>query len=1126
MKKTAGRTFCIVHSAFCIVGALSAHAADKWWNTEVSSGLFTDGANWRGGIAPAAGDTAWVSNSEATVTFPAGTTTHEGLLYLMAPSPNDEQGKVVLDTTGATVNIGPSGQNSIHREIVKGWSFANGIWNPNATLVESFRISTGANYALTDKHFTLDGAVMRVANGAGGTTVSIEGGTTTFHRRLLVRGTAGNGVTNWTTLVLSGGSVASSDSHKMGGIDLVAYSKLRLGAGSYNFRIAANAGGSPWKAEDAPYFPVGPSEVEFLDGATNNVATLWSGLGSALGERDNGQGAMTMHGHSLYKAVQASSSSGADFIVAKGANSVGSLTMLDSASMLLQGTYGGYGGHLYIAKGTNSKGEVHLRDKAKIETRWNVTLGATGSTALLEASDASSVTVESGSGVIVGAAGTTDAVVSIAGNASVSAGKVLTQAKATDEGFVRAEVRLLGGTLTTSCIEGSNTLSFVCGGGTLKAKAASTAVDPFVHGVASFTATGGTAPTIVIDTQGYNTYVSQDFGVGATVLKRGSGTLHVLADSSHARTLVEAGSVVLENGATQFGTILSPRTMIWAGADGGAWATAGNWTVGGAVATCEPTAIDTATVNGEATIALPSMAAAKSLTLADDGVVSLTGDGSLSLGQTLVIAPETSPKIVENAGSVAISTPAVSASGVTLQKQGAGELALAFTATGDKVLGVDVREGAVRLAGDASTSGAISVGNASNAAATPVAELLLDNFSSRGGLYLGGGNADVARLILTNGASVVLPGGKSAYLGPNAATQKRNVIVVCQGSSIRSGGSAQWTGRIILGPGLDMLLEGALRAENGETSDYGWIRSVLSAANSTVTVANGGCVSFHAGLCCKNSTVSVTDANKFTMVFNGGSLIPTVPAGVGSRYCVMWAPQYQGFVAASGGMNVDMANCPRYVICCPIRGDGALIKTGSGTLVMGTGRNFNYNGSGIYTDNDVTNTTKFVASGIVTVQNAGGVFVNEGAVEIEADATDANSRFTIAADASLDLAGNTVAVGSVGGGGTVSNGGFAAIPFRAVTTPEAAPIFQNVAFPAKPPVDFDCDTLHPADSGFTYCVGRLGTGTTGLSIGESRIVHAVNSGDPERRYARIEVRADGTVTARLTAGCGTTLLVR
>ena len=1126
MTKTARRTFCIVHSAFCIVGALSVRAADKWWNTEVSSGLFTDGANWRGGIAPAAGDTAWVSNSEATVTFPAGTTTHEGLLYLMAPSPDDEQGKVVLDATGATVNIGSSAQNAIHREIVKGWSFVNGVWNPGASLVESFRISSGANYQLVDKHLTLDGAVMRVANGADGTTVSIEGGNATFHRRLLVHGYAGNGVTNWTTLALSGGSVASSDSHKMGGIDLVAYSKLRLGAGSYSFRIAANAGGSPWKAEDASYFPVGPSEVEFLDGATNDVATVWPGLGSALGERDNGQGAMTMRGRSHYKAFQGSTSSGADFIVAKGANSEGSLTMLDSASMILQGTYGGYGGHLYIAKGTNSKGEVRLRDKAKIETRYNVTLGASGSTALLEVADSSSVTVESGNGVIVGAAGTIDAVASISGSASVTAGKVWTQAKATEENFVRAEVRLLGGTLTTSCIEGSNTLSFVCGGGTLKAKAASTAAAPFIHGVASFTAPGGTAPTIVIDTQGYNTYVSQDFGVGATVLKRGSGTLHVLADSSHARTLVEAGSVVLENGATQFGTILSPRTMIWAGADGGAWATAGNWTVGGSVATCEPTAIDAATVNGEATIALPSMAAAKSLTLADDGVVSLTGDGSLSLGQTLVIAPETSPKIVKNAGSVVISTPAVSATGVTLQKEGAGELALTFTATGDKAVGVDVREGSVRLAGDASTSGAISVGNASNAAATPVVELLLDNFSSRGGLNLGGGNADVARLILTNGASVVLPGGKNARLGPNAPTQTRSVVMVCQGSSIRSGGSAQWTGRIFLGPGLDMRVEGALRAENGEISDYGWIRPAVSAASSTMTFANGGYISFNAGLCYNNSSVSVTDANKFTMVFDGGSLIPTVPAGVGSRYCVMRAPKYQGFVVASGGMNVDMANCPRYVICCPIRGDGALVKTGAGTLVMGTGRNFNYNGSGIYTDNDVTNTTKFVASGIVTVQNAGGVFVNEGAVEIEADATDANSRFTIAADASLDLAGNTVAVGSVGGGGTVSNGGFAAITFRAVTTPEAAPIFQNVAFPAKPLVDFDCDTLHPADSGFTYCVGRLGTGTTGLSIGESRIVHAVNSGDPERRYARIEVRQDGIMTARLTAGCGTTLLVR
>lgn len=1118
------RFLCAASSAICLAVPHDAAASDKTWKPGVEAGFFADDANWIGDVAPVAGDTAWISNGTHRVTLPSDTSTFEGLLKVVAPSPFDETSpEVALDASDSVFSIGSSSLDAKIREIVRGWEYSSGKWRPTGWIMEGFRLGAGTNYEIREPHLTLDGVMFTVGKADDGALIDVSGGTMNFKKRLFLRGYAGGGTTNWTTLARTGGHGDASNDTRTG-IELQAYSRLRLGPGNYAFRIATNP--KTVTTGDDAYSVVGPAEIEFLDGATNSIGVTQSGYEPALGEKADGLGTMTMRGRSYFKNLQESSASGANFTVAKGTGSMASLAMLDSSQMILQGNYAGNGGHLFIASGANSRGEVLLRDSARIEARFSMKLGGSGATALLDAADSSQVRIESVGGLVVGMAGTADACVAISGNATIDTPKIVTQADVADSGFTRSELRLLGGSVVTKSIEGSNTLSVVCGGGVLRAKAASTAAAPFLHGVASFAGADGAAPIIVIDTQNYDTYVNQDFGADATVVKRGSGILHVLADSSHARTLVEAGSVVLENGATQFGFALSPRDMTWAGDSGAGWGIAGNWMVCGAAAEIEPTLIDAATVSGAAAIAMPGMAHAKSLSLAGDGTVALSGDGGLALAQALVLAPTTSPKVVENAGDIVISTPSVTASGNTLAKQGSGLLSISFTTTGDKVLPLNVREGTMRLKGPASSTASISVGTASLASAPVRAVLALDNFSTSGDMSIGGGSAAVAELILTNGASADAPGGKTIYLGANGATSQKSHVTVCSGARVRSDGAAGWTGRIYLGNGLDMRVEGLLEAASGTSSDYGWLRPVVFAQNSTVTVADGGRVAFNAGFAYNNSSATITEASKFTMVFDGGVFAPAVQAGVGSRYCVMRAPELQGFVAAQGGMVVDMANCPRYVIACPVRGSGALLKTGSGTLVMGTGRNFNYAGSGVYTDNDVTNSAKFVESGVATVQNAGGVVVRDGAVEVERDATDTNSCFTVDAGATLDLVGNSVAVGIVKGAGTVANGGFSAVTFAAATSADTVPTVSDIAFSGKVFVDFGCDAEHPAEHGTTYFIARLCEGVTGLRVGDERFVPARNTGDENYGKAKLAVRADGVVTAQPVPDAPTVVYVR
>ena len=276
--------------------------------------------------------------------------------------------------------------------------------------------------------------------------------------------------------------------------------------------------------------------------------------------------------------------------------------------------------------------------------------------------------------------------------------------------------------------------------------------------------------------------------------------------------------------------------------------------------------------------------------------------------------------------------------------------------------------------------------------------------------------------------------------------------------------------------------------------------------------------------------IRASDANKFTVAFDDGNFVPLLAAASDervsyyeSRYAVFRSPEYQGFEALADGMNVDMSYCPRYVIAAPVRGVGALVKTGEGTLVMGKGRKFTSASTALYiTEANIATLTE--ESGVVTVQNAGGVVVAEGAVEIEAGATDANSAFTVHSGAALDLGGNAVSVGKIGGTGTVTDGSLRTVTFGAVGDDDETPVFENVTFSGRVTVDFGCDAEHPAVKGRQYKVAKLGVGASGLATGAS--ARAMNTGDEVLARAVLTVDAEGNVTAAPETKSGILIIVR
>ncbi len=128
----------IISAALCAaaLGAATAQAASIYWNGSAGDGVWTNTANWTGGVLPTSSDLGYIENGD-TVTFSDGMTNtiRQHLI----------RGNSTLNVTGGKLNESKSG-NSV-RTIVGGNS-ASGTLNVSAELYEighQLRIGAGGD---------------------------------------------------------------------------------------------------------------------------------------------------------------------------------------------------------------------------------------------------------------------------------------------------------------------------------------------------------------------------------------------------------------------------------------------------------------------------------------------------------------------------------------------------------------------------------------------------------------------------------------------------------------------------------------------------------------------------------------------------------------------------------------------------------------------------------------------------------------------------------------------------------------------------------------------------------------------------------------------------------------------
>ncbi len=230
----------------------------------------------------------------------------------------------------------------------------------------------------------------------------------------------------------------------------------------------------------------------------------------------------------------------------------------------------------------------------------------------------------------------------------------------------------------------------------------------------------------------------------------------------------------------------------------------------------------------------------------------------------------------------------------------------------------------------------------------------------------------------------------------NIGTDNDNVypnVRIREGSDIRvyrSSGSSQG---INLCKNIDSIVsDGSVLASvaNGDKGNNGI--TLNDAAFGIMKFVNGGTL----------ETYEFTDLNTdaagtghVDFVFDGGVLRMTDSGET------KFVRPCQGFTTTGGGMEINIGDGITHMFSCPFRGDGAIVKTGAGTLVFGM------NG-----DN-------------ASVTNGGGVVVKEGVMQISAGVLGDGASVNVMEGATLDLGGdaaNAVAVGGVNGAGTVQNG--------------------------------------------------------------------------------------------------------
>ena len=227
------------------------------------------------------------------------------------------------------------------------------------------------------------------------------------------------------------------------------------------------------------------------------------------------------------------------------------------------------------------------------------------------------------------------------------------------------------------------------------------------------------------------------------------------------------------------------------------------------------------------------------------------------------------------------------------------------------------------------------------------------------------------------------------------------------------------------------------------------------------------------------------DNSKGTLstVFDGG--IFEVNASTAEQNCRsrMAQSERQGFTVEDGGLEVAIADGVNHYITFPVRGVGAVVKTGAGALYM--------------TESYSLETS----SEQKLLQHTGGTVVSNGTLVVDGSlVADGAKSFEVCAGAVLDMSGTVIAGATISGSGVVTNGTLSAATIA--YDEDALPTFTDVTFDGTLTVDFGKTADDPLD----------------MAAAKAGIVVAHYTGDAP---VNLKVRAvnTGIARARATVAC-------
>lgn len=308
------------------------------------------------------------------------------------------------------------------------------------------------------------------------------------------------------------------------------------------------------------------------------------------------------------------------------------------------------------------------------------------------------------------------------------------------------------------------------------------------------------------------------------------------------------------------------------------------------------------------------------------------------------------------------------------------------------------------------------------------------------------------------------------------------------------------------------MSNGVLRCSGtGELSTGGPLDFVAGSGSAVTQTCTGGVVfnnnasgqmRFEGGsrLYCSSMNFANNAGNNIAVQFDDGVLQPNAQNATSRTVRATGL----GIELLSGGVTVDMSSVAKHLITLPIRGTGGLIKTGSGELILGDGRENGAMGSQL------------------TAQYTGLTEVRAGRLSVETNGAGTAMRAKILAGATLNLSGQPIRIGTVEGAGTITNGTLTAVLnstfTNGATQADSLPTFADVATSGLK-VDFGRTDLNPVPVVGTKLAVAKVTGTVTPVVSAWRGQNMGNN-----IFAKFSIE-NGTVYAAFEYG-GTRIILR